>query len=178
MAILKVSNMGHPVLRRRAADIPPEQIDTPALQLFIDDMIETMLDYQGIGLAAPQVFRSLRLIVLGIPEIESEEDGGIPLTVLINPEWLHLSEEQVEDWEGCLSIPQLRGRVPRAQEVEVRGLDRQGNAVGLQAEDYFARILQHEIDHLDGILYLDRMRNFESLTFQEEYERYWQPEVE
>lgn len=178
MAILKVSNMGHPVLRQRAADIPPEQINTPELQQFIDDMIETMMDYQGIGLAAPQVFQSMRLIVLGDPEIEDEEETDMPLTVLINPEWIDLSDQQVEDWEGCLSIPQLRGRVPRTQEIEVRGLDRHGQAVELKADDYFARVLQHEIDHLNGILYLDRMRDLQSLTFLEEYNRYWQSSSE
>lgn len=177
MSILKVSLMGHPVLRQRAAEIPPEQIGTARLEQFIDDMIETMVDYQGIGLAAPQVFQPLRLTVLGVPDAADEEDA-IPLTVLINPEWVHLSEKQEEDWEGCLSIPDMRGLVPRAQQVEVRGLDRDGRPVELAVEDHFARVLQHEIDHLDGILYLDRMRDMQSLTFMEEYYRYAHPSEE
>ena len=173
MAIRKVSQMGHPVLRQRAADIPPDQMQSPLIQRLIDDMIETMIDYEGIGLAAPQVFEPLRLIVLGNPNADPEDEAAIPLTVLFNPQFTSLSPERLDAWEGCLSIPQLRGVVPRSAAVEVRGYDREGRAVELEAEELFARVLQHEIDHLDGVLFLDRMDDLQTLTFVEEYQRYW-----
>ena len=181
MAIRKVSRMGHPVLRQRAAEIPPAQMQSSQMQRLIDDMIETMIDYEGIGLAAPQVFEPLRLIVLGDPSAElrskpaadPQDEAAIPLTVLFNPQFTTLSPERIDAWEGCLSIPQLRGVVPRSAAVEVRGYDREGSAVELGAEGIFARVLQHEIDHLDGVLFLDRMDDLQTLTFVEEYQRYW-----
>ena len=173
MAIRKVSRMGHPVLRQRAAEIPPTQMQSPPIQRLIDDMIETMIDYEGIGLAAPQVFEPLRLVVLGNPDADPQDEAAIPLTVLFNPQFTTLSPERLDAWEGCLSIPQLRGVVPRAAAVEVRGYDREGQAVELEVEGIFARVLQHEIDHLDGVLFLDRMDDLQTLTFVEEYQRYW-----
>ena len=173
MAIRKVSQMGHPVLRQRAAEIPLAQMQSSPMQRLIDDMIETMIDYEGIGLAAPQVFEPLRLIVLGDPAADPQDEAAIPLTVLFNPQFTTLSPERLDAWEGCLSIPQLRGVVPRSAAVEVRGYDREGQAVKLEAEGLFARVLQHEIDHLDGVLFLDRMDDLQTLTFVEEYQRYW-----
>lgn len=175
MAILKVSRMGHPVLRQPAREIPPEQIGHPAVQRLIDDMIETMTDEQGIGLAAPQVFQPLRLVVLGDPQADPDDPDAIPLTVLVNPRWLARSDEQAEAWEGCLSIPGLRGVVSRSVTVSLEALDRQGQRVELDTRDLFARVLQHEIDHLDGVLYLDRMTDMRRLAFLEEFERYCQP---
>lgn len=172
MSILRVSRMGHPVLRRRASPVDRAHIADPDLQRLVDDMIETMVDYEGIGLAAPQVFQSLRLVVLGDPELDDEE-AGIPLTILFNPELSALSEERVSGWEGCLSIPDVRGVVPRAVEVGVRGMDRDGQPVEFVARDFFARVLQHEVDHLDGVLFLDRMDDLHTLTYLEEYQRYW-----
>ena len=173
MAILKVHRMGHPVLRQPAREIPPDQIRTDALQRLIDDMIETMQDDLGIGLAAPQVAQTLRLVVLGQPEAEASDPDAIPLTVLINPEWLGRSSEQATDWEGCLSVPGLRGAVPRSTSVEVRALDREGEGFELRASGFLARVLQHEIDHLDGILFLDRMEDMRHLAYLEEFHRYW-----
>jgi len=175
MAILKVSRMGHPVLRQPTREIPPEQIGNPTLQRLIDDMIETMGDYEGIGLAAPQVFQPLRLVVLGDSGADPEDPDAIPLTVLINPRWLERAAEQIAAWEGCLSLPGLRGLVPRSASVRLEGLDREGKRVELQARDLLARVLQHEIDHLDGVLFLDRMPDLRKLAFLEEYRRYWQP---
>ncbi len=174
MSILKVSRMGHPVLRQPTREILPEQIKHPALQKLIDDMIETMIDEEGIGLAAPQVFQSLRLVILGDPEPDPDDEEAIPLTVLINPRWLEQSEEKAEGWEGCLSVPGMRGVVPRSTSVALEGLDREGQRVELRADDMFARVLQHEIDHLDGVLYLDRMTDMRRLAFLEEFQRYWQ----
>ena len=168
MAILKVSRMGHPVLRQRAKDIPPEEITTPPLQRLVADMVETMVDYEGIGLAAPQVYRPLRLIVLGMPDVDPEEEGVIPLTVLFNPEFTAMSEDRVDGWEGCLSIPDIRGVVPRSAAVKVKGLDVEGQQVEFAAEGFFARVLQHEIDHLDGVLFPMRMTDLSLLSFNEE----------
>ncbi|MFA6109399.1 MAG: peptide deformylase [Candidatus Latescibacterota bacterium] len=178
MAILKVCRMGNPVLRRIAAEIPPTRVPHPEVQRLIDDLVETMTDEAGIGLAAPQVHQSVRLVVLGDPAPDPEDVAAIPLTVLVNPRWVHRSVEIDEAWEGCLSLPGLRGLVPRSKQVTVAGLDRWGEPVELAAEGYLARVLQHEIDHLDGILYLDRMADLTRLTFLEEYHRYWRPEPE
>lgn len=178
MAILKVSRMGHPVLRQQAREIPGAEVTSPPLQRLAADMVETMIDYEGIGLAAPQVFQSLRLIVLGMPDVDPDEEGVIPLTVLFNPEFTAMSDARVDGWEGCLSIPDIRGVVPRSAAVNVKGLDAQGQPVELSAEGFFARVLQHEIDHLDGVIFLDRMEDFATLSYFDEYQRYWIDEEE
>ena len=178
MAILKVSRMGHPVLRQKAKALPPDQVLQPAVQQLIDDMVETMVDCEGVGLAAPQVYQSLRLLVLGYPDADPENPDDLPLAVFINPEWVAQSAEQELGYEGCLSIPDLRGQVPRATWVEVRALDREGKPFALRAEGFMARVLQHEVDHLDGILFLDRMDDLSTLSFLEEYYRYWHKKEE
>ena len=169
MSILKVARMGHPILRRPARPVEPSALQTAAVQKLIDDMLETMAEYQGIGLAGPQVHESLRLFVAGV----EGGDEPMPLMVVVNPELTLLGHAPVENWEGCLSIPDVRGRVPRMPEVELRALDRQGAPMQLRATGLTARVIQHETDHLDGVLFLDRMQSFESLTFMEEYSRYW-----
>ncbi|MBI4476813.1 MAG: peptide deformylase [Acidobacteria bacterium] len=175
MSILKVARMGHPVLRRRARALDPDEIRKPAVQQLIDELMQTMAEYQGIGLAAPQVHESVRVFVAGYEDESAGDREHAPLKVmaLINPEVEPVGNEQVEDWEGCLSIPEIRGRVRRARDVRVRGYDRDGLKIELKAHGYFARVLQHETDHLDGILFVDRMETFESLTFLDEYSRYW-----
>jgi peptide deformylase len=172
MSILKVARMGHPVLRAKARSIDRGELERPALQKLIDDMIDTMSEYHGVGLAAPQVHEGLRLFVAALDGNEEGEPQREPF-VLINPEISVVGTEVVEDWEGCLSIPDLRGRVPRAREIKVRALDRRGERIQLSAHDFPARVIQHETDHLDGVLFFDRMRSFESLTFLDEYSRYW-----
>jgi peptide deformylase len=176
MAILKVARMGHPVLRARARPIEPAEIGSPRIQQLIDDMFETMHEYEGIGLAAPQVHQGLRLFVAGFaPDDEEEDDrsGGMPAIAVINPEVTVLGQETGEDWEGCLSIPDIRGRVPRFRRISVRAFDRKGKRFELTAGGFTARVIQHETDHLDGVLFFDRMKSFESLTFLDEYGRYW-----
>jgi peptide deformylase len=171
MSILKVARMGHPVLRAKARALERWQIRTPSVQRLIDDMIDTMVEYHGVGLAAPQVHEGVRIFVAAL-DAGDEDDKHEPIA-LINPEVSPIGSEVVEDWEGCLSIPDIRGQVPRAREVKVRAYDRLGERLELRAHDYAARIIQHETDHLDGILFFDRMRAFETLTFLDEYSRYW-----
>ena len=172
MSILKVARMGHPVLRAKARAMERSDIKSAAVQKLIDDMMETMAEYHGVGLAAPQVHQGLRLFVASLNAGEDEEESN-EVFVVINPEIAVVGSDIVEDWEGCLSIPDIRGRVPRAREIKVRALDRQGERIELDAQDFPARVIQHETDHLDGILFFDRMRSFESLTFLDEYARYW-----
>jgi peptide deformylase len=138
-------------------------------------MLETMAEYQGVGLAAPQVHKSVRLFVAGFPEPDDddEDEPAVPQMILINPEITIIGREVVEDWEGCLSIPSIRGRVPRARQIVVRAYDRNGKRVEVKASNFTARVIQHETDHLDGVLFFDRMKSFESLTFLEEFTRYW-----
>ncbi len=169
MSILKVARMGHPVLRQRTRPVDKHEIRSPEFQKLIDDMIDTMDEYSGIGLAAPQVHESLRVFVA---VLDPEGRGEGEATAVINPEITVLTSEVVEGWEGCLSIPDIRGRVPRAPHIRVSALNREGKRVEIEARDFPARVIQHETDHLDGILFFDRMRAFESLTFMEEYSRY------
>jgi peptide deformylase len=170
MSILKVARMGHPVLRAKTAPIEKSDIKSPVVQKLIDDMIETMIEYHGVGLAAPQVHEGVRLFVAALDNGDEEE--RTPLA-LINPEITPIGSDQVEDWEGCLSIPDIRGRVPRAREIRVRAFDRNGDRIELRAANFSARVIQHETDHLDGILFFDRMKTFDTLTFLDEYSRYW-----
>ena len=167
--------MGHPVLRSKTRPIEKSELKTVVVQKLIDDMIDTMTEYHGVGLAAPQVHEGLRLFVAALdPEHEGgqDEDEDPEPLVIVNPEIAVLGGEVVEDWEGCLSIPDIRGRVPRAREIRVRALDRHGDRIELRAHDFSARVIQHETDHLDGILFFDRMKSFQSLTFLDEYSRY------
>jgi peptide deformylase len=171
--ILKVARLGHPVLRLIAAPIPPDQITTPVVQEFIDDMIETMYEYDGAGLAAPQVHVSQQIVVMEVDKNPRyPEAPSIPLAVYINPEITPLSEEMDEGWEGCLSLPGLRGKVPRHTRIRLHAYDRQGKRVDFVAEGFHARVIQHECDHLLGKVYVDRMRDMSSLTFMEEFLKY------
>ena len=149
----------------------PADLATPALQTLIDDMMQTMEEYYGVGLAAPQIHQSLAIAV-----IESHGPRGeIPMTVLVNPDVTVLDEELSEDWEGCLSIPDLRGRVPRWRKLRVDALDRDGKKIQIKADGFFARVIQHEFDHLMGKVYLDRMRDLKTLAHLTEFQRYWLP---
>jgi len=171
MSILKVARMGHPVLRARAKPLDKATVKSTATQKLIDDMMETMAEYHGVGLAAPQVHEGLRLFVASL-DSERGEEPSEPVAI-INPEISPIGPDISEDWEGCLSIPDIRGKVPRHYEIRVRGLDREGQPIDLRARGFSARVIQHETDHLDGILFFDRMQGFETLTFLDEYSRYW-----
>lgn len=174
MAILKVARLGHPVLRQPAQAIDLAHTGREDFQRFIDDMVETMLEYDGVGLAAPQVHVSKTVVVFEVGKNPRYPNApAIPRTVLVNPEFQPLGAEEVDDWEGCLSIPDLRGRVSRAKQIRVRGWDRYGQRIEFEAEGFHARVIQHECDHINGRVFLDRMRSLESLTHLSEFYRYW-----
>lgn len=174
MAILKVARLGHPVLRRVADPVAPETITQPQFQRFIDDMIETMHEYDGVGLAAPQVHVSQQVAVLEVNKPPRYPDAPlVPLTVLINPRVTMLTQETVDGWEGCLSIPEMRGVAPRCRELRVEALDRNAQPLNFVAVDFHARVVQHEYDHLQGKVYIDRMPSLETLTHLLEWQRYW-----
>ncbi|OGQ82234.1 MAG: peptide deformylase [Deltaproteobacteria bacterium RIFCSPLOWO2_12_FULL_60_19] len=174
MSILKVARLGHPVLRRVTDELPLDQIRSVEIQKFIDDMIETMKEHDGVGLAAVQVHESSRITVLEVAENPRyPKKPEVPLSVLINPNVTPLTDEMEEDWEGCLSIPELRGRVPRYKTIQVQALDRDGKPLEFTASGFHARVIQHEWDHLNGKVFLDRMRDLSTLTYLQEFSRYW-----
>jgi len=176
--ILKVARLGHPVIRTPAYPVDPEKIATPEFQRLLDDMVETMREYNGVGLAAPQVHLSLRLAVL---EVENHprypEMPSVPLTYLINPtvtvtDPAPADQSLILEWEGCLSIPELRGLVPRFRQLRVTALGRHGEPLDFVADDFHARVIQHETDHLKGEVYLDRMPDMKSLSHLPEWQRF------
>jgi len=169
MSILKVARMGHPVLRAPAQILSPSDLRHPLTQKLIDDMIETMHEYHGVGLAAPQIHEGMRLFVALLDEEPSKDSDAI---AVINPEIISNGDQREEGWEGCLSIPDIRGMVPRFTDITVRALDRNGKKTELRLKNFAARVAQHETDHLDGILFFDRMTSMQSLTFLEEYSRF------
>jgi len=172
MSILKIARMGHPVLLQRAD--PVADPGAPEIRRLVADMIETMEDAGGAGLAAPQVHVPLRLFVFRIPPGRTqpaEGDGEMGNTVVINPEIEPLGDEMVLRWEGCLSIPGLRAAVPRYQQLRYKGVDTEGAPVGADASGFHAGVVQHEYDHLDGILYPMRMKDFRLFGFNEEIAR-------
>jgi len=180
MSILKIARMGHPVLRKKAKIVPQSEIAGATIQALIDNMIGTMIEYDGAGLAAPQVHEGLRVFVAQVVEDDEEGEqagekagerkGAEPeVIVIINPEITPVGRHTVEGWEGCLSIPDLRGLVTRHRDIRVRAFDHQGQRVEIEATGYMARVLQHETDHLDGVLFLDRMKSLKSLSFIDEY---------
>jgi len=175
MAILKVARLGHPVIRTPSEAVPREAIPSAELQRLIDDMIETMREYDGVGLAAPQVHVAKQIAVIEVADNRRYPgEGSIPLTVLINPKIISASKRQMEDWEGCLSVNEFRGKVPRAEALDVEAYTRKGEKVKFHAQRFFARIIQHECDHLVGKVFLDRMPNLSTLSHLHEFIRYGQ----
>jgi peptide deformylase len=158
MPILKIAKIGTPVLREVARPVTPEELASPEIQGFIDDLIETMRDASGLGLAAPQVYRSISIVAIeGRGRNPRYPDAPpIPLTVLVNPQFTYMSPDTVLGYEGCLSVDDLRGQVARSRHVVVEALDRDGAPVRIDTDSFFAVVLQHEIDHLFGTLFVDR----------------------
>ena len=170
--ILKVARIGHPVVRSAARDVPAEVLASSDFQHLVDDMVDTMHEYDGVGLAGPQVHVGLRVAVLEVPASDERARAAVPLTVLVNPVVTPLGDEKEHAWEGCLSIPDLRGVVPRWKRVRLEALDRHGQSYTVEAEGFFARVIQQECDHLEGGVYLDRMDGLRSLSFLREFERF------
>ena len=169
MAILKVARLGHPVLREKAQPVPLEAIRSAEVQRLIDDMVETMREYDGAGLAANQVHALLQVAVIEVGANPRYPDAPhIPLTVVVNPVVTPLTDELEEGWEGCLSVPGLRGAVSRFSMIRYHGFDQFGKPIDRVAEGFHARVVQHECDHLDGILYPQRMTDMSRFGFNEE----------
>lgn len=173
MSILKIATIGHPVLREVAREIEREELFLPETQRFIDDLVETMREANGAGLAANQVHRPVRIVAIEVKDNPRYPyKPNWPLTVLVNPIIEPLSEAQFVNYEGCLSVPDLRGEVSRYAEVRVRAWDRQGNDLDFTVRGLTAGTFQHECDHIDGKLFLDRVRDTSTLTTWKEFERY------
>ena len=164
MSILKIAKLGHPVLRTTAQEVPVDSINTPTIQKIIADMKETVLDADGAGLAAPQVHQSKRIVLVSIDEFED-------IQVWINPIITHLSDELLITFEGCLSVPKMRGAVARTSHIRVQGYNEDAQPFDFELEGYSAVVAQHECDHLDGIIYVDRVEPG-TLSFLEEYKKY------
>ena len=170
MAILKVARMGHPVLRQKCEAIAPEKITGPEVQGLIRNMFETMVEYNGVGLAAPQVHHPVRLVLAGG---EVDDDGRSQIRVLINPEITVLDEgSRLGMYEGCLSVPGMRGWVERPDAVKVTAWNEKGEKLDFTLEGFPAVVIQHECDHLDGILYVDRIEDTTKFAYEEEAERF------
>jgi len=167
MSILKVARLGHPVLRSRAAELEIKEIKAGKFQPLIDDMIETMHAYEGVGLAGPQVHLPMRLFVFEVQERVARKRGiqRVGAGGFFNATYEPIGKETITDWEGCLSVPFLGGEVPRYKKIRIRAVDHQGEPVDLEVEGFTARIFQHEIDHTDGHVYLDRMPDLTTLGY-------------
>ena len=174
MTVLKIAKLGNPVLRQVAKSLDLNDLAESSMQTFIDDMIETMHHEGGVGLAAPQVNRSIQIVVLEYAENERYPDEiSIPLTVLVNPVLSDYSQETKEGWESCLSLVDFRGLVPRSTTVTLDAYDRQGKKILKTVSGFEAVVLQHELDHLKGFVFLDRMKDLTQLSYQEEFEEFW-----
>ena len=169
MAILKIAKLGHPVLLKKTNEI--SNLNDIDLKKIIYDMSETMIDANGIGLAAPQVHLSHRLFIYRNPDIEEEEK--IKVSVLINPKIENISNETEDDWEGCLSIPGMSGLVRRSKKIKYSAIDLKGEKVSGEVEGLYARVIQHEFDHLNGILYTSRLADKRAFGYSEEIEKFW-----
>ena len=167
MAILKVSRLGHPVLREKASDIEIKDIKAGKFKNLIDDMVETMHAYEGVGLAGPQVHLPLRVFVFEVQERVAKRRGvkSVSVGAIFNATYEPVGTDKITDWEGCLSVPFLGGETPRHQKIRLRGFDHDGDPLDLEVEDFTARIFQHEVDHTDGHVYLDRMPDLKTLGY-------------
>ena len=171
MSILKISRIGHPILITKS--LPVKDITGLKTKKIIHDMTDTMLDAKGVGLAAPQVYINKQIIIFRDPDDESEKEIKVKVKVLINPKLTKLSDETDNEWEGCLSIPGMLGLVKRYSKIKYEGYDLNGNIVKREVEGLHARIIQHEFDHLIGILYTSRLADINAYGFTDEIEDFW-----
>jgi peptide deformylase len=177
MAIRKIATIGNPVLRQIAREVTMDELASAKTQAFIDDLVETMFDANGAGIAANQVYEPIRICALHVKDNPRYPyKPNIPLTVLVNPELTILESETFLNYEGCLSVPNLRGEVPRAVRIRVRAWDRSGTQLEFEAQGITAGTYQHEVDHLDGKLFVDRVADTRSLCTWQDFERYRQAE--
>jgi len=177
MSILKIARLGHPILQKKTSIV--KKISHPSIKKLINDMTETMLDAKGVGLAAPQVHISKKIVIFRVPEEEvKNKNNTIEITALINPKITKISNETEDQWEGCLSIPGMTGLVTRSSKITYKGHDINGNLIKKEAEGLHARIVQHEVDHLLGILYINRLADSRAFGFVNEIEDYWKNEKE
>ena len=173
MSIRKIATIGHPVLRKVARPLGKEELRSPETQRFIDDLIETMVDANGAGIAANQVYEPMRISVICVKQNPRYPYmPSIPLTILVNPELDLVPGETFDNYEGCLSVPNLRGLVPRAVRARVRAWDREGKPLDYEVKGLSAGVFQHEVDHLDGKLFVDRVKDTTSLSTWQDFERY------
>ncbi|MBU1110480.1 peptide deformylase [Patescibacteria group bacterium] len=167
---LPITQLGNPILRQKALPITREQLKDIETRRLITNIKKVLKDSDDLGLAANQINQIVSLFAVNIPpKLMGHRTVGVPLQVIINPKIIERSKEIIDDWEGCLSFNYLRGRVPRHQQVVVEAWNEQGESITIEAYDIYARVLQHEIDHLEGILYLDRMTDLKSLMGLEEF---------
>jgi peptide deformylase len=172
MAIRKIATIGHPVLRQAARELTREELAKPETQRFIDDLVETMVDANGAGIAANQVYEPVRICTIWVKDNPRYPyKPNVPLTILVNPTIEHLTEDTFDNYEGCLSVPNLRGEVKRVTHIRVRAWDREGNAIDREVKGLTAGTFQHEVDHLDGKLFVDRVFDTRSLCTWEQFER-------
>ena len=174
MAILKISRLGHPILLQKTK--PVKDISGNGVKKIVQDMTETMLDAKGIGLAAPQIYINKQIIIFR--NLEEEKEKEIEITALINPKLTKISDETNNDWEGCLSIPGMLGLVKRYSKIKYEGYDLEGNIIQRKVEGLYARVVQHEFDHLMGIIYINRLANKNAYGYAEEIEEYWKKQEE
>ena len=174
MAIRKVARLGHPVLREPCRELTRSEIRSPAMRRLVDDMRETMGEYDGIGLAAPQVHEPVRLAIIEFDpgEAERDLDAGASSFTVFNPTTTVLDPTPAGYWEGCLSVPGMRGFVERPRRIRVDYLDEAAKPARVVADGFLATVFQHELDHLDGVLYVDRLADPKLFAFNEEFNRY------
>ena len=171
MSILKIARLGHPILYKKASLV--DNITEPSIKKLIYDMSETMIDYRGIGLAAPQVHISKQIIIFRMIEDQEKENNEIKITALINPKITKISEKTDNQWEGCLSIPGMLGLVKRYTSISYEGFDMSGNKIQQNAEGLHARVVQHECDHLNGTVFTHRLVDKKAYGYEDEIEEYW-----
>ena len=171
MSILKIARLGHPILYKKTSLV--DNIIEPGIKKLIHDMSRTMLDYKGIGLAAPQVHVSKRIIIFRILNNQEKENNEIKISALINPKITKFSEETDNQWEGCLSIPGMSGLVKRYSSISYEGFDINGNKIQQNAEGLHARVVQHECDHLNGIVFTHRLIDKKAYGYEDEIAEYW-----